>query len=105
MYAVEEPIAAMTRFRIFAERRASEVEASGLFRFVCDLSLIGVEEGDADRAVGLVLSHGQVSRRLGSGEWTEKGLGLHKLRRVARKQLGDRVVPFVFTYRVCVAVR
>lgn len=85
--------------------RAERIRSSGDFRFVCELMLTSEERGDADRVVGLVLAHGQVSRHLESGEWTEKGLGLHKLRRRAKHVLGDRTVPFVFRYHTCLAVR
>jgi ubiquinone/menaquinone biosynthesis C-methylase UbiE len=103
--AIEAPIGAFAYIEAHAEPRAEQIRASDCFRFVCDLTMTGEEEGDADRVVGLVLSHGQVARRLASGEWTERSIGLRKLRRDAQRVLGDRTVPFAFTYRVCVAIR
>jgi SAM-dependent methyltransferase len=102
---IEERIGSFATIRSAVAARREQLEASGYFRSVCDLTLISEEQGDADRVVGLVRSHGQVTRHLASGEWTETGLGLDRLRRVAGLVLGSRTVPFVFTHRVCLAIR
>jgi SAM-dependent methyltransferase len=103
--AVDERSGALGFMRNRVAGRGDRIGESGFFSFVSELTMTGEEVGDADRVVGLVLSQGRVAKGLESGEWTERGLGLHKLRRVAKRVLDGRTVPFVFTYFVCVAIR
>ena len=71
---------------------------SGRFRFTRELVMHSVEEGDADRLIG-------GARSMGAIEVHKDELGLDELERVARRVLGDRVVPFWFGYRVRIGVR
>jgi SAM-dependent methyltransferase len=103
--AFEEHYGALEHLREQLAGRGDRIRASGFFRHVSEVTLTSKEEGDADRVVGLLLSQGRVARRIASGEWTERGLGLNKLRRKAKRALGDRTVPFIFTYFVCMAIR
>jgi SAM-dependent methyltransferase len=72
---------------------------SGQFSFAREFVLHSVEEGDAERLIGGVRSMGAVEVH------KDEELGLEALERVARRVLGDRVVPFWFGYRVRMGVR
>lgn len=74
---------------------------SGEFRFCRELVLHSVEEGDADRIVGLMGSIGMI----GDPKEAERELRLDELEGVARRVLGDRTVPFRFGYHVRIGVR
>jgi SAM-dependent methyltransferase len=83
---------------------ATRMRASGHFRYVREVLLHGVEEGDSERVAGLVLALGPIVRGLEEGA-TEEELGLTDLRAVADRVLGDHSVPWLFSYRVRVGVR
>ena len=74
---------------------------SGEFRFCRELVLHSVEQGDADRLVGLMGSIGMI----GDAEEAKRELRLDEVEAVARRVLGDRTVPFRFGYHVRVGVR
>jgi hypothetical protein len=74
------------------------MRASGRFRFTRELVLHSVEDGDADRVVGLLRSAGGVAT------FEHEDLGLEELRATADRLLGDRTVPFWFGYRVRVGI-
>jgi SAM-dependent methyltransferase len=74
---------------------------SGEFRFCRELVLHSVEEGDADRLVGLMGSIGMI----GDVEKAERELRLDEVESVARRVLGDRTVSFRFGYHVRIGVR
>lgn len=74
---------------------------SGEFRFCREFVLHSVEEGGADRLVGLMGSIGMI----GDVEKAERELRLDEVEAVARRVLGDRTVPFRFGYHVRVGVR
>lgn len=76
----------------------ARMRASGRFRFARELVLHSVEEGGAERVLGLIRSWGAV-------EVHRDELPLDELEQVVRRVLGDRVVPFWFGYRVRLAVR
>ncbi len=82
---------------------AGRMRRSGLFRYVTEIAVLGREEGDAERFVGIALSQGGTValRELGV---TEEELGLTRLREVAERRL-PRPVPWWLTYRVRMAVR
>ena len=90
--------------------RASRVEhlerrrASGRFRYVREIGLHSQEEGDAERVAWSAWTMGPVAKRLADGEITEDGVGLTALRAVAKRVLGDRSVPFLFTYHARLGV-
>jgi SAM-dependent methyltransferase len=82
-------------------RRMTE---SGRFRSTKELLVHHVERGDAARLVGLARSQGSVAALLKRG-LAEEELGLTALRTAANKELGDRDLPWYFSYRVRVGVK
>jgi protein-tyrosine-phosphatase/ubiquinone/menaquinone biosynthesis C-methylase UbiE len=81
------------------------MRSSGRFRYVKEIGLHSEEPGDAERAASTAWTMGPVAKRLADGEETEESIGLTRLRAVAEQALGDGAVPFLFTYRVRLAVR
>jgi SAM-dependent methyltransferase len=76
------------------------IEDSGVFRYVRELSLHGVEAGDGDRLVGLALSEGSMTTLLAAGA-TEEEVGLDRLRRAAATM--PESVPWWISYQVWLA--
>lgn len=74
----------------------ARIEASGRFRRSRELVLHGETEGGADRVVGLAQA---IGARLGDTVTTDE------LEAVARRVLGDSVVPWLVPYRVRVGIR
>ena len=74
------------------------MRASGAFGFVREVVLHSIEEGDAERLIGL-------ARSLGAVEVHREQVSFDELEEVARRVLGDRVVPFWFGYRVRMGFR
>lgn len=85
------------------EKHLERMRASGLFRYCRELVLHSFEDGDADRVVGFARSLGLAVAGPGDEE-LERELRLDELEAVARRVLGDRTVPFLFGYRVRVAI-
>lgn len=77
--------------------------ASGQFRFCREILLHSTEAGNADRIVGFARSLG-LPVADGESPELERDLDIDELERVARRVLGDRTVPFHFSYRVRVGV-
>jgi SAM-dependent methyltransferase len=88
------------RWPIAVER----LEEAGCFDDCRELALHGVEEGDADRLVGLALSEGSVTTLLAAGA-TEDEIGLTRLREVAAARMGARPCPWLLGYRAVVGRR
>jgi SAM-dependent methyltransferase len=80
------------------------MRASGHFAFCREILLHSQEEGDADRIVGFTRSLGLPVVDLTYDDADDE-LGVGELEAVARRVLGERTVPFVFGYRVRVAVK
>ncbi len=80
------------------EEHLPRLRASGRFRYARELVLHSVEEGDAERLLGLIRSYGAI-------EMHKDALPLDELRETAARVLGDRVVPLWLGYRVRLAVR
>jgi SAM-dependent methyltransferase len=80
------------------------MRASGHFRFCREVLLHSVEQGSAERIVGFARSLGLPVADMRDEE-LERDLDIDELERVARRVLGDSVVPFHFGYRVRVGVR
>jgi SAM-dependent methyltransferase len=80
------------------------LEQVGCFRWVRELSLHSVEEGDARRLVGLALSEGSLTTLLAAGVGEEE-VGLARLREVAERTLGDRPQPWLIGYRAWLGLR
>jgi SAM-dependent methyltransferase len=82
----------------------ARMRQSGQFRHVKELLVHSIEEGSAERLVGLCRSQGSVATLLKQGV-TEAEIGLDTLAREARRLLGDGTVPWYWSYRVRVALR
>jgi len=80
------------------------MRASGQFRLTKEIVLHHVEQGGAERLVGLELSQGGVATLLKNGV-SEDEIGITALRETARRLLGDAVVPWYFSYRVRLGVK
>lgn len=81
----------------------ARIQASGQFRWVKDFVVHHIEEGTADRLVGLALSQGAIATLLKRG-LTEAEIGVPELRARAHECLGDVSTPWYFSYRVRVGV-
>lgn len=91
--------------RYWNKRQHGErIRASGQFRFVKEIKLHHVEQGDAERLVGVVLSQGQIAGLLKHG-LSEDEIGITALRDVALAALSDRNVPWFWSYKVRIGVR
>src|SRR5579875_1020762 len=82
---------------------ADRMRRSGLFRHVTEIAVLGREEGDAERFVGIALSQGGTVALREVGV-SDDDLGLTRLREVAEQRI-PRPVPWWLTYRVRMAVR
>jgi SAM-dependent methyltransferase len=74
------------------------------FRWTLKASFHREEEGDAARAVGLAISHGDAATALRHGV-TLRELGIEGLRRVARRVLGRRRVPWLWSFNAVIVGR
>lgn len=82
----------------------ARLRACGRFRFCREVVLHATEAGDADRFVGLLRSQGGI-RTLAKAGLDEGTVGVAAFAATVRDALGDGERPFVFTYRVRLAVR
>jgi SAM-dependent methyltransferase len=80
------------------------MRASGRFRYLREVLVHHVESGGVERLVGLALSQGQIAALLKNG-LSEQEIGITALRAAAAHVLGDRVVPWYWSYRVRVGVK
>jgi SAM-dependent methyltransferase len=88
----------------FAKRgHLQRLRESGRFRFCRELLVHSLEEGDAERVVGFAYSLG-LPAAVDDPE-LERELRVSELEEVARRVLGDRTVPFLWSYRVRLGVR
>ena len=81
----------------------ARMEASGCFRYVKEVVVHHIDEGNADRLTGLLFSQGFVQSVLKKGV-PESDLGIDTLRRIARHHLGETPSPFIWSARVRVGV-
>jgi SAM-dependent methyltransferase len=82
----------------------SRMRRSGRFRHVKEIMVHSVDEGNAGRLVGLCRSQGSVATLLKHG-MTEAEIGVEALAKAAERALGDRTVPWYWSYRVRIALR
>jgi SAM-dependent methyltransferase len=85
------------------EGHLDRMRASGRFRYCREVVLHSLEKGDADRIVGFARSIGRPAADLREEE-LERELLIDELEVAARRVLGSRTVPFLFGYRVRVAI-
>jgi len=79
------------------------MEASGHFRYVKEVVVHHIDQGNADRLTGLLLSQGFVQSLLKRGV-TEAALGIPALRWIAGQKLGGAPRPFLWSARVRIGV-
>ncbi len=77
---------------------------SGHFQYVKEIWLNSVELGDADRLVGLGMSMGSVNALLRQGV-SEDELGLEEFRSAVWRILGEKPIPWYFSYQVRVGIK
>ena len=85
------------------EGHLERMRASGRFRYCREVVLHSIEEGDADRIVGFARSISLPTADLRE-DALERELLINELEAAARRVLGSRTLPFLFGYRVRVAV-
>ena len=85
------------------DRHLERMRASGRFRFSREIVLHSVEERSYESVGGFARSLGLPGADLTDHE-LERELRIDELEEVARRVLGDRIVPFFFGYRVRVGV-
>jgi ubiquinone/menaquinone biosynthesis C-methylase UbiE len=77
---------------------------SGCFRVTKESTFHKIELGTAERLVGLAKSQGSVASLLKAGV-PEAEIGLTDLHETARRVLGDRSLPWFWSYRVRIGVK
>ncbi|HKN13829.1 MAG TPA: class I SAM-dependent methyltransferase [Candidatus Binatus sp.] len=80
------------------------MKQSGRFRYVKEVGLHHVENGGAERLVGLALSQGEIATLLKHGIGEDE-IGITALREAARHALGDSIVPWFWSYRLRMGVK
>lgn len=86
------------------DKHLERIRESGRFRYTREILVHGVEEGNAERLAGLMLSQGSVQSLLKLG-LSEEEIGISELREAALKALGTEPSPWYFSYRVRVGVK
>jgi SAM-dependent methyltransferase len=86
------------------QQHLERMRESGQFRLTKEIVLHHIEQGGAERLVGLELSQGGVATLLKHGVGEEE-VGITALRATAQRVLGDAIVPWYFSYRMRVGVR
>jgi SAM-dependent methyltransferase len=79
------------------------LQGSGCFRFTRECVLHHVDEGNAERFLGLLRSQGGVMDLLKAG-YTEDNLGISELESIARTELGPELRPWYWSTRVRIGV-
>lgn len=83
------------------DKQLDAMRESGHFRFVREVVLHHIEEGDATRFVEMM----QSNAFSGQFQFTEQETGFDRLRSVALQSLGSGSIPWYIGYRVRVGVR
>ena len=79
------------------------MKASACFRFVKEVVVHHIEEGNAERFVGLTRSQGNVATLLKKG-LSEQDLGLNEFQGIASEKLGKIRKPWYFSSRIRVGI-
>jgi hypothetical protein len=80
------------------------IRRSGCFRIGRESTFHKIELGNAERLVGLARSQGSVAALLKAGV-SEEEIGLIELIRTGQRVLGDRQIPWFWSYRVRIGVK
>ncbi len=86
------------------EEHLERMKASGRFRYTTEVAAHHVEQGNAERMVGLALSQGVIQTLLKAG-LTEEQIGVPAFRAEAKRIIGDAPRPWYFVYRVRIGIR
>lgn len=81
----------------------ARMEESGCFRYVKEVVVHHIDEGNAGRLIGLLLSQGFVQGVLKKGV-SETDLGIDTLRQISLHTLGNAPRPFIWSTRVRIGV-
>ncbi|GAA3410471.1 class I SAM-dependent methyltransferase [Paenibacillus hodogayensis] len=86
------------------EQHLQQLRHSGLFRYTKEIVFHNVEQGDAERFVGLAVSQGglQTVLKLGSAELDED---IAAFRRSAENYFAGRTLEFIFSYRMRLGIK
>jgi len=82
----------------------ARMQASGKFSYTKEIVFHNVEPGSAARLIGLAMSQGSIAACLKQG-LSEDEIGATEFRRAVKQAMGDRVVPFYFSYRMRVGIK
>ncbi len=85
-------------------RHLERMHTSQRFRFTQEIVLHHIEQGGAERLIGLMRSQGGIAALLKHGVGEDE-IGLAMLRETAQRVLGDAIVPWYFSYRVRLGVK
>jgi SAM-dependent methyltransferase len=86
------------------DEHLERMRSSGQFRYTRELTLHHIEQGNAERLVGLALSQGGIAALLKAGI-SEDEIGITALREAAKRTLGDTPAPWYWSYRVRIGVK
>ena len=81
------------------QKHLARMEGCGCFRFTTEIVAHHVEEGNAERLIGLAKSQGNVAALL-KKRVPENELGFDELARIAEQELGQSSKPWYFSIRV-----
>jgi SAM-dependent methyltransferase len=80
------------------------MRTSARFHFTKEIVLHHIEQGGAERLVGMALSQGGIATLLKNGVSSAE-IGIDVLRATARRVLGDAIVPWYWSYRVRLGIK
>ena len=81
----------------------ARMQASGCFRYTKEILLHHIDQGNAERLVGLLFSQGGVMTLVKNG-YSEETLGIDKFREKAQRLLGSELRPWAWSARVRVGM-
>lgn len=86
------------------QEHLSRMQASGRFRYVREIHVNSVEKGNAERLAGFAQTFSSTKAIFEHG-YSEKEIGLDKLRLIAERILGKELKPWFFSYAIRIAVK
>ncbi len=86
------------------DQHLQRMRDSGRFTFTKEIAVHSVEQGNAERLVGIALSQGTVQTVIKNGV-TAQEMGLDAFRESVQRILGQEPRPWYFTYRVRIGIR
>jgi ubiquinone/menaquinone biosynthesis C-methylase UbiE len=101
---VERNLELFTGTRWEKEQHLERMQASGRFRYIKEILLHSVEMGNAERLIGLALSNA-IAPYLHRGLLNEQEIGLDRFKQVAQEHIGDKPIPWYFSYHVRIGVK